>query len=156
VNIKIRKGKEADLKDVYLLIKELAAYENASGEVETTVESMIKDAFAENPLFEFLVAEYEGTIIGTAVYYFAYSTWKGKVLYLEDIVIKEIYRRKGIGTLLFNELTEIAKLEKVKRMSWQVLEWNKPAIDFYKKINTNFDAEWINCKLTFEQLQNRS
>jgi GNAT superfamily N-acetyltransferase len=156
VNIQIRKGKEADLFEVHQLIKELAAFENAADEVETTVETMKNDAFSESPLFDFLVAESEGKVIGTAVYYYAYSTWKGKVLYLEDIVINELYRRKGIGSLLFDELIAIAKYEKVKRMSWQVLEWNSPAIDFYKKINSSFDAEWINCKLTFQQLQNRT
>ena len=114
---------------------------------------MYFDFKSENKLFDFLVAVYEGKIVGTAVFFYTYSTWKGKTLYLEDIVVNEQYRRTGIGSLLFDHLVEIAKGEKVKRMSWQVLNWNNPAIEFYKKINANLDSEWINCKLSFEQIQ---
>jgi GNAT superfamily N-acetyltransferase len=138
-----------------LLVKELAIYENAENEVETTLESMEADAFGGQKLFNFLVAEVENEILATAVYFYTYSTWKGKTLYLEDIVVNQQHRRKGIGTLLFNHLLFIAKNENVKRMSWQVLNWNEPAIEFYKKIDTIFDSEWINCKLTFDQLQNK-
>lgn len=150
----IRKGEKKDLSDVLMLIKELAIFERAENEVETSVESMEMDAFGEHKLFNFLVAETEIGIVGTAVYFYTYSTWKGKTLYLEDIVVNQSYRRNGIGTLLFEELLKIAQTEKVRRMSWQVLNWNEPAIQFYRKIDANFDDEWINCKLTFEQLQN--
>jgi GNAT superfamily N-acetyltransferase len=153
--VNIRIGEKGDLNDLLLLVKELAIFENAENEVETTIESMEADAFGKNKLFNFLVAEFENEILGTAVYFYTYSTWKGKTLYLEDIVVNQQHRRKGIGTLLFNHLLDIAKNEKVKRMSWQVLNWNTAAIEFYKKIDTKFDSEWINCKLTFEQLQNK-
>jgi GNAT superfamily N-acetyltransferase len=150
----IRKGEKKDLSDVLILIKELAIFERAENEVETSVESMEMDAFGAHKLFNFLVAETVNGIVGTAVYFYTYSTWKGKTLYLEDIVVTQSYRRNGIGTLLFEELLKIAQTEKVRRMSWQVLNWNEPAIQFYRKIDANFDDEWINCKLTFEQLQN--
>jgi GNAT superfamily N-acetyltransferase len=153
--VNIRIGEKGDLPDLLLLVKELAIYENAENEVETTLESMEADAFGGQKLFNFLVAEVENEILATAVYFYTYSTWKGKTLYLEDIVVNQQHRRKGIGTLLFNHLLFIAKNENVKRMSWQVLNWNEPAIEFYKKIDTIFDSEWINCKLTFDQLQNK-
>jgi GNAT superfamily N-acetyltransferase len=153
--VNIRIGEKGDLPDLLLLVKELAIYENAENEVETTLESMAADAFGGQKLFNFLVAEVENEILATAVYFYTYSTWKGKTLYLEDIVVNQQHRRKGIGTLLFNHLLFIAKNESVKRMSWQVLNWNEPAIEFYKKIDTIFDSEWINCKLTFDQLQNK-
>lgn len=152
--IKIRHGQKEDLPEILNLIRELAEYEHALHEVETTTDSMESDAFSDdNPLFRFIVAEQNSEIIGTAIYFFTYSTWKGKVLYLEDIVMKQKYRRKGIGKLMFDFLVQIAKTEKVKRMSWQVLDWNEPAINFYKKINATFDAEWINCKLTKNQIE---
>jgi GNAT superfamily N-acetyltransferase len=152
--IKIRHGQKEDLPEILNLIKELAEYEHALHEVETTTDSMESDAFSDdNPLFRFIVAEQNSEIIGTAIFFFTYSTWKGKVLYLEDIVMKQKYRRKGIGKLMFDFLVQIAKAEKVKRMSWQVLEWNEPAINFYKKINATFDAEWVNCKLTKNQIE---
>jgi GNAT superfamily N-acetyltransferase len=135
----VRKGEERDLSDVLALIKELAKYEKSENEVETTLDSMKIDFLAANKLFDFLVAEEGGIIVGTAIYFYTYSTWKGKTLYLEDIVVKESKRRHGIGSILFNELVQIAKIEKVKRMSWQVLDWNEPAILFYRKINANFD-----------------
>lgn len=153
--VNIRIGEKGDLPYLLLLVKELAIYENAENEVETTLESMEADAFGGQKLFNFLVAEVENEIVATAVYFYTYSTWKGKTLYLEDIVVNQQHRRKGIGTLLFNHLLFIAKNESVKRMSWQVLNWNEPAIEFYRKIDTIFDSEWINCKLTFDQLQNK-
>jgi GNAT superfamily N-acetyltransferase len=148
----IRTGQLKDITAVYELIKELADYENAIDEVETTPESMEKDAFFDNSLFRFIVAEQNSKIVGTAIYFFTYSTWKGKVLYLEDIVVSQSHRRGGIGKLLFDFLVKTAKEEHVKRMSWQVLNWNEPAINFYKKISTTFDDTWINCKLTQSQI----
>lgn len=149
----IREGKKLDIPSVLSLIRELAIYEKAEDEVETSIESMEKDAFSTDKLFYFLVAEHQNTIIGTAIFFYSYSTWKGKTLYLEDLVVNQQYRRKGIGTKLFGELLKVAKNESVKRMSWQVLDWNEPAIKFYKKIDANFDDEWINCKLNYDQIQ---
>jgi len=149
----IRKGVEADLPKVLDLIKELAEYEKAPAEVEVTVEEMMRQGFGKDKLFEFYVLEKNGQMIGMALYYYKYSTWKGKCLFLEDLIVTEKERQNGYGKLLFNEIVKVAKAEKVRRMEWQVLDWNKPAIEFYKKYDSNLDGEWINCKLTFEQLQ---
>lgn len=149
----IRKGSKTDLPQVLGLIKELAIYEKAPNEVEVTVEQMEEWGFGNDKQFEFFVGEKNNTIVGIALYYYKYSTWKGKCLFLEDIIVTESERRHGYGKLLFNEVVKVAKAQKVKRMEWQVLEWNTPAIEFYKNYNANLDAEWINCKLTFDQLQ---
>ncbi len=149
----IRKGIEADLEQVLNLVKELAAYEKAPDEVEVTIKEMQNWGFGKDKLFEFFVAEHKHTIVGIALYYYKYSTWKGKCLFLEDIIITETYRRFGLGSKLFNEVAIVAKQQQVRRMEWQVLDWNKPAIDFYKKYNAHLDAEWLNGKLTYQQLQ---
>lgn len=149
----IRKGVQADLPQVLSLVKELAIYEKAPAEVEVTIDEMINWGFGSDKLFDFFVCEKETKIIGIALYYYKYSTWKGKCLFLEDIIVTESERKNGYGKLLFNEVAKVAKQQKVRRMEWQVLEWNTPAIEFYKKYNSNFDGEWVNCKLTFEQLQ---
>lgn len=146
----IRTGIESDFPQVLKLIQELADYENAPTEVITSVESMNKDAH----LFEFKVAESDNKIIGIALYFTYYSTWKGRCIYLEDIVVTADYRRKGIGKLLFDEVILAAQHFGAKRLMWQVLDWNNPAIEFYKKINSEFDRQWLNCKLTEEQINN--
>ena len=153
VDIKIRKGTEKDLPQVLGLIKELAEYERAPNEVEVTVEEMQNWGFGKEKLFDFFVAENENKIVGIALYYFKYSTWKGKCLFLEDIIVTEAFRRYGLGSKLFNEVVTVAKQLKVRRMEWQVLEWNEPAINFYKKYEANLDPEWVNGKLTYRQLQ---
>lgn len=152
-NVLIRKGKEEDLPRVLELVKQLAEYEKAPLEVENTVEEMRRDGFGSNPIFHFLVAESDGNISGIAIYYIKYSTWKGKCLFLEDIVVDEIQRGKGLGHRLFQEVIQIAKEAGYRRMEWQVLNWNEPAIRFYKKYNAVLGSEWINGKLTFDQLQ---
>lgn len=154
LTLSIRKGTQEDLAAVHALIVELAVYENAPNEVTNTLQDMVQDGFGEEPIFEFYVADSkEEGIVGIALYYTAYSTWKGKMLFLEDIVITERHRRKGFGRLLFNAVVEASKAGQYKRMKWQVLDWNEPAINFYKSIGANLDGEWINCNLTEEQLQ---
>jgi GNAT superfamily N-acetyltransferase len=152
MNITIRKGIKADLPQVYGLIQELAAYEKAPQEVTNTLADMEADGFGPQPVFEFLVAEAENKIIGICLYYMAYSTWKGKMLFLEDLVVTEAYRRYGVGKKLFDGFARRAYELGAKRLKWQVLEWNEPAITFYKKLNCNLDAEWINCNMTEEQI----
>ncbi|MEO1254144.1 MAG: GNAT family N-acetyltransferase [Bacteroidota bacterium] len=147
--IKVRKGKREDLPYVLDLIKELAEYEHALDKVQNTVKSMEQDGFGEHPVFGFIVAEDGNKVIGTSIYYYRYSTWQGKRLYLEDLVITESRRRLGIGKLLFKETLKIAKQNKCTGMMWQVLDWNEPAINFYKKYSTRFDDEWINCNIDF-------
>ena len=153
IDIKIRKGVEADLNQVLGLVKELAIYEKAPNEVEVTLAEMHNWGFGNDRVFEFFVAEHEHKIIGIALYYYKYSTWKGKCLFLEDIIVTEAYRRYGLGSKLFNEVALVAKQQQVRRMEWQVLDWNEPAINFYKKYNAHLDGEWINGKLTHQQLQ---
>lgn len=153
MNIAIRKGTKTDLPVVLNLVKELAIYEKAPNEVTVTLSDMERDGFGESPIFSFFVAEKDGTILGIALYYIKYSTWKGKCVFLEDIIVTEEYRQYGIGKKLFDEVVKVAKSMNVKRLEWQVLEWNEPAIKFYKKLNAHFDEEWINCKLTDKEIQ---
>lgn len=147
--VEIRNGVKKDLPAVLGLIKELAEYEKALDQVVNTVTRMEEDGFGDHPIFGFLVAEEHGVIIGTSIYYYRYSTWKGKRLYLEDLVVTESKRGSGAGKLLFEATLDIAKQNKCSGMMWQVLDWNEPAINFYKKYNTNFDEEWINCNIDF-------
>ncbi|MBK7181911.1 MAG: GNAT family N-acetyltransferase [Bacteroidetes bacterium] len=156
MNIAIRKGTKTDLPAVLNLVKELAIYEKAPNEVTVTLSDMERDGFGENPIFSFFVAEKDGNIVGIALYYIKYSTWKGKCVFLEDIIVTEEYRQYGIGKKLFDEVVKVAKAMHVKRLEWQVLEWNEPAIKFYKKLNAHFDEEWINCKLTDKEIQTYS
>ncbi|MCU0360734.1 MAG: GNAT family N-acetyltransferase [Bacteroidia bacterium] len=150
---KIRVGLEADIPIVLQLIHELAVYEKEPDEVEVTEQQMLQWGFGKHPLFNFFVAEQEGKVIGLALYYYKYSTWKGKCLFLEDIIVTEKYRNKNIGSMLFESVVKVAKQEGVKRLEWQVLEWNTPAIEFYKKYKANLDNTWLNGKLTYEQIQ---
>lgn len=153
MKIEVRKGQKEDLTGALKLIKELAVYEKAPSEVVVTVEQMQNWGFGPEKIFDFFVLLKEGEIIGLALYYYKYSTWKGKCVFLEDIVITEHERKNGYGKLLFNEVVKVAKHEGVERMEWQVLNWNTPAIQFYKKYNAIMDDEWINGKLTKMQLQ---
>jgi GNAT superfamily N-acetyltransferase len=152
MKINIRVGEKGDLPEVLKLIKELAAYEKAPDEVEVTLEEMEEWGFGEDKQFGFFVAHVETGIVGLALYYYKYSTWKGKCLFLEDIIVTESMRGKGIGKLLFTEVIQVAKAEKVRRMEWQVLDWNESGLSFYKKYPAHFDGEWINCKFTDKEL----
>jgi len=144
----LRKGRVEDLPQVLDLIKELALYEKAPHEVENTVEQMRIDGFGENPIFYFFVAEAaNGSIVGISLYYFRYSTWKGRRLYLEDLIVTESHRGAGLGKLLFEATIEEAKATHCNGMVWQVLDWNEPAIQFYQRYGTTFDNSWINCSL---------
>jgi N-acetylglutamate synthase-like GNAT family acetyltransferase len=153
MSVEIRKGKEEDLQEVLELIKELAVYERSPEEVEVSLNEMANWGFGKDKVFDFFVVEKEGVIVAMALYYHKYSTWKGKCLFLEDIIVTENERRNGYGKMLFNEVAKVAKKEQVRRMEWQVLEWNETAIRFYQKYMSNFDEEWINCKLTYDQIQ---
>lgn len=152
MSVIIRACKKEDIPAVLELIKELAAYERAEGEVEVTVDEMTEQGFGANKMFECIVAEANHNIIGIALSYYKYSTWKGKCLFLEDIIVTESYRQQGIGAMLFKKVIARAKELKVRRLEWQVLEWNEPAINFYKKHKALFDSEWINCKFTDKEL----
>jgi GNAT superfamily N-acetyltransferase len=148
----IRKGTKSDIPAVLNLIKELALYEKAPEEVTNTIADMELDGFGDQPVFRMLVAENEGNVVGMAIYFIKYSTWKGKGVYLDDIVVNESFRGKGIGKLLLDEVIRDCKSLGAKQLHWQVLDWNEPAIGFYRKYASSFDNEWINCKLTEEQI----
>lgn len=153
MEVLIRKGVKSDLPAVLDLIKELADFERALNEVTVSLEDLEHDGFGNHPYYWFIVAEKEGEIIGLSFYFIRYSTWKGRFLFLEDFVVKESFRNKGVGALLFEETVRIAKELDVKGMTWQVLDWNKNAIRFYEKYNSDISTEWYNGKLTYEQLK---
>lgn len=140
----IRKAKKEDCPRILELVRELALYEKAPEEVTVTLEEMEDAGFGKNPVWEAYVAEVEGVIQGIALYYVRYSTWKGRRIYLEDLIVTEEMRGQGIGKLLFDKVVEEMKVKNYSGMVWQVLEWNSPAIAFYKKYNANFDPEWVN------------
>jgi len=140
----IRRALETDCPRLLELIRELAIYERAPQEVTVSLDHFTKSGFSDTPVWWAFVAEEEGFIHGFALYYIRYSTWKGQCMYLEDIIVTEQSRGKGIGKLLFDQLIEEAKAKEYKRIVWQVLEWNEPAINFYKKYQANMDPEWWN------------
>ncbi len=145
----IRPGKKSDIPQVFDLIKELAEYEKALDKVSNTVERLEEDGFGPNPVYELFVAENENIIVGIALTYYRFSTWRGKVMYLEDLIVREHMRRKGIGKKLFDMVLDHAKVTSCVGLSLQVLDWNDLGINFYKKYNMEFDEEWINCYLEF-------
>lgn len=147
MNITIRKAVEKDCPRLLELITELAIYEKSPNDVTVTLEHFIESGFGKNPVWWAFVAEESGVIHGFALYYIRYSTWKGQAMYLEDLIVTESMRRNKIGNLLFDRLIEEAKEKKFNRIIWQVLEWNEPAINFYKKYNAEFDGEWLNCSI---------
>jgi GNAT superfamily N-acetyltransferase len=147
MDFNIRKASKNDLPEVLNLVKELAIYENAPEEVTIKLKDLEKDGFGDNPLFWIILAENSKEIIGMSFYFIRYSTWKGKCLYLEDLVVKEEYRGKKIGEALFEATIKTAKEINAKQMNWQVLDWNEPAINFYKKFDAELDEEWINGKI---------
>lgn len=150
MSIKLRKGKEEDLPQILELIKELALYEKAPEQVTNTVAQMKKDGFGPTPVYWFFVAEEDGAIIGTALYYLRYSTWKGVRLYLEDLIVTEAARGRGAGKMLFEACINEAKQNGYSGMVWQVLDWNTPAIEFYKSYGAHLDGEWVNGSIDFE------
>jgi len=144
----IRNARKEDCKAMMQLIHELALYEKAPEEVTVDFDHFVESGFGEKPVWWAFVAEVNGSVVGFALYYIRYSTWKGQRLYLEDILVNEPWRGKGIGKLLFDQLIKETKEKKLSGMVWQVLEWNEPAINFYKKYEgVNFDNEWVNCSL---------
>lgn len=144
----IRGANPSDVSAILGLIRELATFEREPNAVVNTIEELAKDLF-EDQVCEAIVCEVDSEIVGFALYYTSYSTWKGKCLYLEDIYVKESHRRMKIGNVLFDRVVNIAKDRSYRRMDWQVLDWNVPAIKFYEKKGATLDPEWINGRLFF-------
>ncbi|HRN47847.1 MAG TPA: GNAT family N-acetyltransferase [Niabella sp.] len=156
MEINIRRAEAKDCERILELVQELAIYERASNEVTVSLEHFTESGFGKNPVWWAFVAETpvsdmaneeenKNSIVGIALYYIRFSTWKGQVLYLEDIIVTQEMRGQHIGTILFERILQEAKEKGFKRVAWQVLDWNEPAINFYKKYNATFDGEWINC-----------
>jgi GNAT superfamily N-acetyltransferase len=148
MNINIRKAVKEDCHRMMELVQELADYEKAPDEVTVPFDHFVESGFGTNPVWWAFVAEADGRVEGFALYYIRYSTWKGQRMYLEDLIVTEKMRGQGAGKLLLEKLIETAKEKKYGGISWQVLDWNEPAINFYKKLpSVKFDGEWINCSI---------
>lgn len=152
MSITIRTAVKADCIRLLELIQELAVYEKAPLEVTVSLEEFENAGFGDNPVWKAFVAEENGIIQGFGLYYIRYSTWKGCRMYLEDLLVTEKMRGKGLGKMIFDRLIEEAQEKNFKGMTWQVLDWNDPAINFYEKYNAEFDSGWINVSLSKEQL----
>lgn len=150
---KIRKAEKEDCTFILHLIKELAHFEKAPEKVTLSLQQLQKDGFSENPLFKASIIQWNDINVGFFLYYFRYSTWKGKSLYLEDLFVLPEYRRRGLARMAFAELSKVAQSEKCGRFEWQVLDWNEGAISFYESFQTELDREWINCRLEGDNIQ---
>jgi GNAT superfamily N-acetyltransferase len=148
MEIVIRRAEKKDCARIMELIHELAVFEKAPQEVTVTLTHFEYSGFGPNPVWWAFVAEVEGKVQAFALYYIRYSTWKGQRMYLEDILVTEEMRGKKLGQLLFDQLIIEAKEKNLYGICWQVLDWNEPAISFYKKYNAHFDGEWINCSIS--------
>jgi len=138
----IRKGKPEDMKSVLELIQELAIFEKEPDAVLITEDDLVRDGFGENPLFHVFVAEVEKEIVGIAFYYYRYSTWKGKTIHLEDLIVKDKMRGSGLGFALYSEIMKQGKKDNVRRIDWNVLDWNTPAVNFYENSGAKVLKEW--------------
>lgn len=156
MKVNIRVAVKEDCHRLLELIHELAVYEKAPDEVTVSIDEFKDAGFGKNPVWKAFVAEVDGIVQGFGLYYVRYSTWKGCRMYLEDLLVTEQMRGKGIGKLIFNRLIEEAIEKEFKGMTWQVLDWNEPAINFYKKYNSDFDGGWLNVALSKDQLNKLS
>jgi GNAT superfamily N-acetyltransferase len=151
MDINIREAKKDDCVRLLELVNELALFERAPQEVTVTLQEFEDAGFGEKPVWKAFVAEVDGLVVGFALYYVRYSTWKGCRMYLEDLIITEPMRGRGLGKLLFNRLLREAKELGFSGMAWQVLDWNEPAINFYKKYEANIEAGWLNASISKDQ-----
>jgi GNAT superfamily N-acetyltransferase len=155
MNISLRVAVKEDCVRLLELVHELAVYEKAPEEVTVRLEEFIDAGFGEHKVWDAFVAEVDGFIAGFAIYYTRYSTWKGCRLYLEDFIVTEAYRGKGIGKLLFERVMQEAKDKGYNGMNWQILDWNEPALNFYKKYDAQIEADWLNGSFSTEQLMKK-
>jgi GNAT superfamily N-acetyltransferase len=154
MNINIRVAEKADCRRILELINELAIYEKAPEEVTVTLEEFMDAGFGANPVWKAFLATDDNIIVGFALYYTRYSTWKGCRLYLEDFLVTEDYRGKGIGKILFEKVMHEAREGNYNGMVWQVLDWNEPAINFYNKYAAGIEPGWLNASFSKEQIEN--
>ncbi len=154
MDVILRKAEPSDMKAVLSLIKELAAFENEPGAVEITEKQLREDGFGPSPYFEVIVAETQGTVVGMALFYYRYSTWKGRTIHLEDLIVKEDYRNKGFGSKLYTEVLRVAHGKGLKRVEWNVLDWNKVAIDFYESTGAKLLPDWRVVQMDEQGLRN--
>ena len=144
----IRKAVKEDCRRMMELVQELAIYEKEPNAITVSFDHFVESGFGEHPVWWAYVAEIDGNVEGFALYYVRYSTWKGQRMYLEDLLVTDRLRGRGIGKLLFEQLIKTAKEKNYSGIAWQVLDWNEPAINFYKKLNdVKFDKEWVNCSM---------
>lgn len=148
----IRKARKEDVPQIKKLIDALAHYEKAPHEVTITEAQLVHDGFGEQPVYQCRVADHQGELIGFALFYIGYSTWKGKLIYLDDFYVQPQWRHLGVGTKLMNEVIQYAREVNAYQVRWAVLEWNELAIRFYKKYPVEFDREWIFCRLNRQQI----
>lgn len=153
MNIHLREATAEDCPRLLELINELAVYEKAPQEVTVTLAEFVDAGFGENPVWKAFVAVDGQTIVGLALFYIRYSTWKGCRLYLEDFLVTESYRSKGIGKMLFDRVVQEAKEKGYNGMNWQVLDWNQPALNFYNKYGASYESEWLNASFSKERLE---
>jgi len=154
MNFTIRKGEKKDMSSVLGLINELAIFEREPDAVNITVDDLLENGFKEKPEFNVLVAENEGDIVGMALFYNRFSTWDGPSLHLEDLIVAEEYRGKGVGKALYNKVLEFGLTSGKKRIEWVVLDWNTPAIDFYKSTGATMYEEWNICQIWEKDIKN--
>lgn len=151
MGIIIRRALRQDCKRLLELINELAVYERAADEVTVTLNHFEESGFGNTPVWWAFVAESDGIVYGFALYYIRYSTWKGQRMYLEDFLVTDLMRGKGLGKKLFDRLIEECIEKKLTGMVWQVLDWNEPAINFYRKYpEVTIEREWLNCSMKTE------
>jgi len=153
MNFTIRKGEKKDMSSVLSLINELAVFEKEPDAVHITVDDLIEHGFKEKPEFNVLVAEFEGIIVGMALFYNRFSTWNGPSLHLEDLIVTEEYRGKGVGKALYDTVLEFGLTSGKKRVEWVVLDWNTPAIEFYKSTGAKMLYEWNLCQMDKQGMQ---
>lgn len=151
-NIYIRPALAEDAPAIMALVRELAEFEKAPNEVLVTEEDLLREGFGTDPIFKVHVAEVANEVVGIALFYTGYSTWKGRMIYLDDLVVRQAHRQQGIGRLLLESVFEYARYTGANLVKWQVLDWNEPAIKFYKQYSVHFDGEWLNCRVMTEAL----
>jgi len=150
----IRRGEEQDMPSVLKLVTELAVFEKEPDAVKINVVDLVNNGCKENPAFHTFVAEYEGVIVGMALFYNRFSTWDGPSIHLEDLIVTEKFRSKGIGKALYDEVLKDALQKDIKRVEWVVLDWNTPAIEFYKSTGATVFEEWNICQISSKKIAN--